>query len=117
MHDPVHTRKLEDGGFMPSDSVDPEHQRVTQAFIDACSGGNVDDLLQLLDPRWPVTSTLVRGIQRLDRSIVDPETSPSIPLLLRGNLVEVPRQHEALTLASMGGDLPGSSPWKFDWPG
>ena len=63
--------KLEDGGVVPAESVNPEQQLVTQAFIDACSGRNVDDLLQLLDPEVagdvdlgpgdPATGSINRG--------------------------------------------------------
>ena len=60
--------KLQDGGLVPSGSIDPEHQLVTQAFIDACSGGNVNDLLQLLDPE-------VAG--DVDLGPVDPATGSS----------------------------------------
>ena len=110
--------KLEDGGFVPSDSVDPENQLVTQAFIDACSGGNVNDLLQLLDPEVagdvdlgpgdPMTGSINRGSGNVSVNF--------LRYYGGATLVEVPSQREPLLLGSMGGDLLGSSPWRFDRP-
>jgi RNA polymerase sigma-70 factor (ECF subfamily) len=101
--------KLEEGGFAPPDSVDPEHQLVTQAFIDACSGGNVNDLLQLLDPEVagdvdlgpgdPMTGSINRGSRNVSASF----------LRYFGNsiMVEVPGQREPVLLAFEGRRLAG----------
>ena len=101
--------KLEDGGLVPSDSVDPEHQLVTQAFIDACSGGNVDDLLQLLDPEVagdvdlgpgdPMTGSINRGSGNVSVNFLR-YYGGSI-------LVEVPSQREPVLLAFDGRRLAG----------
>jgi RNA polymerase sigma-70 factor (ECF subfamily) len=101
--------KLEDGGFVPSDSVDPEHQLVTQAFIDACSGGNVNDLLQLLDPEVagdvdlgpgdPMTGSINRGSGNVSVNF--------LRYYGGATLVEVPSQREPLLLAFDGRRLAG----------
>jgi RNA polymerase sigma-70 factor, ECF subfamily len=101
--------KLEDGGFVPSDSVDPEHQLVTQAFIDACSGGNVNDLLQLLDPEVagdvdlgpgdPMTGSINRGSGNVSINF--------LRYFGGATLVEVPSQREPLLLAFDGRRLAG----------
>ena len=101
--------KLEDGGLVPSDSVDPEHQLVTQAFIDACSGGNVDDLLQLLDPEVagdvdlgpgdPMTGSINRGSGNVSVNF--------LRYYGGATLVEVPSQREPLLLAFDGRRLAG----------
>jgi RNA polymerase sigma-70 factor (ECF subfamily) len=101
--------KLEDGGLVPSDSVDPEHQQVTQAFIDACSGGNVHDLLQLLDPEVagdvdlgpgdPMTGSINRGSGNVSVNF--------IRYYGGATLVEVPGQREPLLLAFDGRRLAG----------
>ena len=101
--------KLEDGGFVPSDSVDPENQLVTQAFIDACSGGNVNDLLQLLDPEVagdvdlgpgdPMTGSINRGSRNVSASFLR---------YFGGSImVEVPGQREPVLLAFEGRRLAG----------
>ena len=101
--------KLEDGGFVPSDSVDPENQLVTQAFIDACSGGNVNDLLQLLDPEVagdvdlgpgdPMTGSINRGSGNVSVNF--------LRYFGGSTLVEVPSQREPLLLAFDGRRLAG----------
>jgi RNA polymerase sigma-70 factor (ECF subfamily) len=101
--------KLEDGGFVPSDSVDPENQLVTQAFIDACSGGNVNDLLQLLDPEVagdvdlgpgdPMTGSINRGSGNVSVNF--------LRYYGGSTLVEVPSQREPLLLAFDGRRLAG----------
>jgi RNA polymerase sigma-70 factor (ECF subfamily) len=101
--------KLEDGGFVPSDSVDPENQLVTQAFIDACSGGNVNDLLQLLDPEVagdvdlgpgdPMTGSINRGSGNVSVNF--------LRYYGGATLVEVPSQREPLLLAFDGRRLAG----------
>jgi len=101
--------KLEDGGLVPSDSVDPEHQLVTQAFIDACSGGNVNDLLQLLDPEVagdvdlgpgdPMTGSINRGSGNVSVNF--------LRYYGGATLVEVPSQREPLLLAFDGRRLAG----------
>jgi len=101
--------KLEEGGFAPPDSVDPEHQLVTQAFIDACSGGNVNDLLQLLDPEVagdvdlgpgdPMTGSINRGSRNVSASFLR---------YFGGSImVEVPGQREPVLLAFEGRRLAG----------
>lgn len=101
--------KLEDGGRAPSSSVDPEHQLVTQAFIDACSGGNVSDLLQLLDPDVagdvdlgpgdPMTGSINRGSRNVSVSFLH--------YFGGSTLVEVPGQPEPVLLAFEGRRLAG----------
>jgi RNA polymerase sigma-70 factor, ECF subfamily len=101
--------KLEDGGIVPSDSVNPEDQLVTQAFIDACSGGNVNDLLKLLDPEVagdvdlgpgdPMTGSINRGSQNVSVSFLH--------YFGGSTLVEVPAQREPLLLAFDGRRLAG----------
>ena len=101
--------KLGDGGLVPSDSVDPEHQLVTQAFIDACSGGNVNDLLQLLDPEVagdvdlgpgdPMTGSINRGSGNVSVNF--------LRYYGGATLVEVPSQREPLLLAFDGRRLAG----------
>jgi RNA polymerase sigma-70 factor (ECF subfamily) len=101
--------KLEDGGLAPSDSVDPEQQLVTQAFIDACSGGNVDELLQLLDPEVagdvdlgpgdPMTGSINRGSENVSVNF--------LRYYGGATLVEVPSQREPLLLAFDGRRLAG----------
>jgi RNA polymerase sigma-70 factor, ECF subfamily len=101
--------KLEEGGFAPPDSVDPEHQLVTQAFIDACSGGNVNDLLQLLDPEVagdvdlgpgdPMTGSINRGSRNVSASFLR---------YFGGSImVEAPGQREPVLLAFEGRRLAG----------
>jgi len=94
---------------VPSDSVDPEHQRVTQAFIDACSGGNVDDLLQLLDPEVagdvdlgpgdPMTGSINRGSANVSVSFLH--------YFGGSTMVQVPNQREPVLLAFDGRRLAG----------
>jgi RNA polymerase sigma-70 factor (ECF subfamily) len=101
--------KLEDGGLAPSDSVDPEQQLVTQAFIDACSGGNVNDLLQLLDPEVagdvdlgpgdPMTGSIRRGSGNVSVNF--------LRYYGGSTLVEVPGQREPVLLAFNGKRLAG----------
>jgi RNA polymerase sigma-70 factor, ECF subfamily len=101
--------KLEHGGLVPSDAVDPEHQLVTQAFIDACSGGNVHDLLQLLDPEVagdvdlgpgdPMTGSINRGSGNVSVNF--------LRYYGGATLVEVPSQREPLLLAFDGRRLAG----------
>jgi RNA polymerase sigma-70 factor (ECF subfamily) len=101
--------KLEDGGLAPSDAVDPEQQLVTQAFIDACSGGNVNDLLQLLDPEVagdvdlgpgdPATGSINRGSGNVSVNFIHYYGGAT--------LVEVPSQREPLLLAFNGRRLAG----------
>jgi len=101
--------KLEDGGLVPSDAVDPEQQLVTQAFIDACSGGNVHDLLQLLDPEVagdvdlgpgdPATGSINRGSGNVSVNF--------LRYYGGATLVEVPSQREPLLLAFDGRRLAG----------
>ena len=101
--------KLEDGGLAPGDSVDPEHRLVSQAFIDACSGGNVHDLLQLLDPEVagdvdlgpgdPATGSINRGSGNVSVNF--------LRYYGGSTLVEVPRQREPLLLAFDGRRLAG----------
>jgi RNA polymerase sigma-70 factor (ECF subfamily) len=101
--------KLEDGGLAPSDSVDPEQQLVTQAFIDACSGGSVDGLLQLLDPEVagdvdlgpgdPATGSINRGSGNVSVNF--------LRYYGGSTLVEVPSQREPLLLAFDGRRLAG----------
>jgi RNA polymerase sigma-70 factor (ECF subfamily) len=101
--------KLEDGGLVSSDSVDPEHRLVSQAFIDACSGGNVHDLLQLLDPEVagdvdlgpgdPATGSINRGSGNVSVNF--------LRYYGGSTLVEVPRQREPLLLAFDGRRLAG----------
>jgi RNA polymerase sigma-70 factor (ECF subfamily) len=101
--------KLEDGGLSPSDAVNPEHQLVTQAFIDACSGGNVNDLLQLLDPEVagdvdlgpgdPMTGSINRGSGNVSINF--------LRYFGGATLVEVPSQREPLLLAFDGRRLAG----------
>jgi RNA polymerase sigma-70 factor (ECF subfamily) len=101
--------KLEDGALVPSDSVDPEQQLVTQAFIDACSGGNVHDLLQLLDPEVagdvdlgpgdPATGSINRGSGNVSVNF--------LRYYGGATLVEVPSQREPLLLAFDGRRLAG----------
>jgi RNA polymerase sigma-70 factor, ECF subfamily len=101
--------KLEDGGRVPSDTVDPEQQLVTQAFIDACSGGNVNDLLQLLDPEVagdvdlgpgdPATGSINRGSGNVSVNF--------LRYYGGATLVEVPSQREPLLLAFDGRRLAG----------
>jgi RNA polymerase sigma-70 factor, ECF subfamily len=101
--------KLEDGGLVPSETVDPEHRLVTQAFIDACSGGNVDDLLQLLDPEVagdvdlgpgdPMTGSINRGSGNVSVNF--------LRYFGGSTLVEVPAQPEPLLLAFDGRRLAG----------
>jgi RNA polymerase sigma-70 factor (ECF subfamily) len=101
--------KLQDGGLVPSDSVDPEHRMVTQAFIDACSGGNVNDLLQLLDsevagdvdlgPGDPATGSINRGSKNVSVNF--------LRYYGGATMVEVPSQREPLLLAFDGRRLAG----------
>ena len=101
--------KLEDAGRMPSDTVDPEQRLVTQAFIDACSGGNVDELLQLLDPDVagdvdlgpgdPMTGSINRGSTNVSTNF--------LRYFGGSTLVEVPGQREPLLLAFDGRRLAG----------
>jgi len=101
--------KLEDGGLAPSGSTDPEHQLVTQAFIDACSGRNVDDLLHLLDPDVagdvdlgpgdPMTGSINRGSRNVSVSFLH--------YFGGSTLVEVAGQQDPLLLAFDGGRLAG----------
>jgi RNA polymerase sigma-70 factor, ECF subfamily len=101
--------KLEDGGLVHSDAVDAEHQLVTQAFIDACSGGNVDELLQLLDPEVagdvdlgpgdPATGSINRGSGNVSVNF--------LRYYGGATLVEVPGQREPLLLAFDGRRLAG----------
>jgi len=101
--------KLEDGGRAPSDAVDPENQLVTQAFIDACSGGNVHDLLELLDPEVagdvdlgpgdPATGSINRGSKNVSVNF--------LRYFGGATLVEVPSQREPLLLAFDGRRLAG----------
>ena len=101
--------KLEGGGLAPPGSVDPEQQRVTQAFIDACSGGDVNDLLQLLDPEVagdvdlgpgdPMTGSINRGSGNVSVNF--------LRYYGGATLVEVPGQREPLLLAFDGGRLVG----------
>ena len=101
--------KLEDAGRVPSDPVDPEQQLVTQAFIDACSGGNVDDLLQLLDPEVagdvdlgpgdPMTGSINRGSRNVSANF--------LRYFGGATLVAVPGQREPLLLAFDGRRLAG----------
>jgi RNA polymerase sigma-70 factor (ECF subfamily) len=101
--------KLEGGGPVPSDSVEPEQQLVTQAFIDACSGGNVHDLLQLLDPEvWgivdlgpgdPATGSINRGSGNISVNF--------LRYFGGSTLVAVPSQREPLLLAFDGRQLAG----------
>jgi RNA polymerase sigma-70 factor (ECF subfamily) len=101
--------KLEDGGPVPSDSVDPEHKLVTQAFIDACAGGNVDELLHLLDPDVagdvdlgpgdPMTGSINRGSQSVSVNF--------LRYFGGSTLVEVPNQRDPLLLAFDGRRLAG----------
>jgi len=101
--------KLEDGVRVPSDSVDPEQQLVTQAFIDACSGGNVHDLLHLLDPEVagdvdlgpgdPATGSINRGSKNVSVNF--------LRYYGGATLVEVPSQREPLLLAFDGRRLAG----------
>ena len=101
--------KLEGGGLVPPSSVDPEQQRVTQAFIDACSGGNVHDLLQLLDPEVagdvdlgpgdPMTGSINRGSENVSVNF--------LRYYGGATLVEVPSQREPLLLAFDGRHLAG----------
>src|SRR4051794_18012013 len=100
--------KLE-AGSGPSDSVDPEHRLVTQAFIDACSGGNVSDLLQLLDPEVAGDVDLGPG-DPMTGSINRGSRSVSVNFLRYyggSTLVEVPGQREPLLLAFEGRRLAG----------
>ena len=101
--------KLEDGGLVPSDAVDPGHRRITQAFIEACSGGNVDDLLELLDPEVAGDVDLGPG-DPMTGSINRGSASVSVNFLRYfggATLVEVPGQREPLLLAFEGGRLGG----------
>jgi RNA polymerase sigma-70 factor, ECF subfamily len=101
--------KLEDGGLVPSDSIDPEQQVLTQAFIDACAGGNVNDLLQLLDPEVagdvdlgpgdPMTGSINRGSGNVSVNF--------LRYYGGSTLVEVPSQREPLLLAFDGRQLAG----------
>ena len=101
--------KLEDAGRVPSDPADPEQQLVTQAFIDACSGGNVDDLLQLLDPEVagdvdlgpgdPMTGSINRGSRNVSANF--------LRYYGGATLVAVPGQREPLLLAFDGRRLAG----------
>jgi RNA polymerase sigma-70 factor (ECF subfamily) len=101
--------KLQDGGLVPSGSIDPEHQLVTQAFIDACSGGNVNDLLQLLDsevagdvdlgPGDPATGSINRGSKNVSVNF--------LRYYGGATMVEVPSQREPLLLAFDGRRLAG----------
>jgi RNA polymerase sigma-70 factor (ECF subfamily) len=101
--------KLEDGVRVPSDSVDPEQQLVTQAFIDACSGGNVHDLLHLLDPEVagdvdlgpgdPATGSINRGSGNVSVNF--------LRYYGGATLVEVPSQRDPLLLAFDGRRLAG----------
>jgi RNA polymerase sigma-70 factor (ECF subfamily) len=101
--------KLERGGLVSSDSVDPEQQLVTQAFIDACSGGNVKELLQLLDPEVagdvdlgpgdPMTGSINRGAGNVSINF--------LRYFGGSTLVEVPRQREPVLLAFEGQRLTG----------
>jgi len=101
--------KLEDGRPVPSDAVDPEQQLVTQAFIDACSSGNVNDLLQLLDPEVagdvdlgpgdPATGSINRGSGNVSINF--------LRYYGGATLVEVPSQREPLLLAFDGRRLAG----------
>jgi len=101
--------KLADGGPVPSDSLDPGHQLVTQAFIDACSGGNVDDLLQLLDPEVagdvdlgpadPMTGSINRGSANVSVSFLH--------YFGGSTMVQVPGQREPVLLAFDGRRLAG----------
>ena len=94
---------------MSSDSVDAEHQRITQAFIDACSGGNVNDLLELLDPEVagdvdlgpgdPMTGSINRGSSNVSVSF--------LRYFGGSTLVEVPGQREPILLAFDGRRLAG----------
>lgn len=101
--------KLEDGGFAPYEPADPEHQLVTQAFIDACSGGDVNDLLQLLDPDVagdvdlgpgdPMTGSINRGSRNVSASF--------LRYFGGSTMVEVPGQREPVLLAFEGRRLAG----------
>jgi RNA polymerase sigma-70 factor (ECF subfamily) len=101
--------KLEDAGRAPTDTVDPEHQQVTQAFIDACSSGNVDDLLQLLDPEVagdvdlgpgdPMTGAINRGSRSVSANF--------LRYFGGSTLVTVPGQRDPLLLAFDGRRLAG----------
>jgi RNA polymerase sigma-70 factor (ECF subfamily) len=101
--------KLADGGPVPSDSVDPEHQLVTQAFIDACSGGDVNALLQLLDPDVagdvdlgpgdPMTGSINRGSRNVSTSFLH--------YFGGSTMVQVPSQPEPVLLAFDGRRLAG----------
>ncbi len=101
--------KLEDAGRAPSDSADPGHQLITQAFIEACSGGNVNDLLQLLDPEVagdvdlgpgdPMTGSVNRGSRSVSASFLHYYGGST--------LVAVPGQREPLLLAFDGRRLAG----------
>jgi RNA polymerase sigma-70 factor (ECF subfamily) len=101
--------KLADGGLVPSDAVDPEHQLITQAFIDACSGGNVDDLLQLLDPEVagdvdlgpgdPMTGSINRGSGKVSANF--------LRYYGGSTMVQVPSQPEPVLLAFDGRRLAG----------
>jgi RNA polymerase sigma-70 factor (ECF subfamily) len=101
--------KLEDGGLAPSDSVDPENQLVTQAFIDACSGGSVSDLLELLDPEVagdvdlgpgdPMTGSINRGSGNVSVNF--------LRYFGGSTMVEVPGQREPVLLAFDGRRLAG----------
>jgi RNA polymerase sigma-70 factor (ECF subfamily) len=101
--------KLEGTGRQPSESVDLEHQLVTRAFIDACSGGNVDDLLQLLDPEVagdvdlgpgdPATGSINRGSGNVSVNF--------LRYYGGSTLVAVPGQREPLLLAFEGRRLAG----------
>jgi len=101
--------KLEDGGLAPSDSVEPEQHLVTQAFIDACSGENVNDLLQLLDPEVagdvdlgpgdPATGSINRGSANVSVNF--------LRYYGGSTLVEVPGQREPVLLAFDGRRLAG----------
>ncbi len=104
VHPPI--RSTQNTGWSPRRSL--THARVgTYTTSSNCS-----------TPRWPVTSTLVRGIQRLDRSIVDQGMSLSISFAITGvrpwSRCRVNGNHSCSR--SMGGDLLGSSPWRFDGP-
>ncbi len=94
---------------MPSDSVEPEHRLITQAFIDACAGGNVKSLLQLLDPEVagdvdlgpgdPMTGSINRGSGNVSVSFLH--------YFGGSTLVEVPSQRDPVLLAFDGRRLAG----------
>jgi RNA polymerase sigma-70 factor, ECF subfamily len=101
--------KIADGGPVPPDAVDPEHQQITQAFIEACSGGNVDALLHLLDPEVagdvdlgpgdPMTGSINRGSGNVSVSFLH--------YFGGSTMVQVPGQREPVLLAFDGRRLAG----------